>query len=417
MRSGTKAEAPFWRRPVVVIPAALLLLLGAVILYLRPVPIDPDLAYPPDAPPREQARYVMGQHLVHRGGAPVHSFVLYLENEPAGLVIHEGVGIVGRTDTPIDGDYQYNVASITKMFVAAIVLQLVEEGRLALDDRAVGYLGGLDFLDTGALHVLDGTSHASEITIDHLLQHRSGLGDVFIDTATRFNLHVLLNRRQQYSPQAIMELFFEYGLNEAPHFAPGDGYYYSDINYVLLGLIIEGVTGESLPAEIRRRVLEPLGLSATYFEYYEPPTGPGKRLDSYLGRLNMTRDFNTSYEWAGGGLVSTAEDMATFIRALFDLELFEDPGTLALMLDPGANQDEGTRYGRGIIRYDVDGTTYFGHGGFYGSLLLHQPEEGITLSANVAQASPPFDAMAAVRTLLQIAGAHSTTPPPPQAVP
>jgi D-alanyl-D-alanine carboxypeptidase len=66
---------------------------------------------------------------------------------------------------------------------------------------------------------------------------------------------------------------------------------------VLLGLIIEQITGESLPEQIRQRVLEPLEMRDTYFEFYEVETGSGKRLNSYQGRLNMTKGFSTSFEW------------------------------------------------------------------------------------------------------------------------
>jgi len=78
--------------------------------------------------------------LSHEGKQPVHNFMLYAENEPAGYVFHEGVGIVGRDETPIDADYQYNIASITKTFVAVVVLQLVEEGVLDLQDKAAGQI-------------------------------------------------------------------------------------------------------------------------------------------------------------------------------------------------------------------------------------------------------------------------------------
>jgi D-alanyl-D-alanine carboxypeptidase len=343
----------------------------------------------------------MRQHLVHSGLKPVHSFVLYGENASEGITIHEGIGIVGRDDTPIDEAYQYNVASITKPVVATIILQLVEEGRLQLDYPVDEYLAHVDHLRFKKLYVLDGESHAGEITIDHLLQHRSGIGDIFIDTAARFNLSVLLHPQRQYSPEMIMERFFSYGLNRAPHFKPGEGYYYSDINYVLLGLIVEQVTGDSLAHQIRRRVLRPLEMNSTYFQFYEPEAGSGKRLDTYLGPINVTRRINTSYEWAGGGLVSTTEDMATFIKGLFRLKLFEREATLHLMVDNSANEADGQTYARGIDHYLLGGETYYGHAGFYGSLLVYNPAEGIVLSAHLAQANPPYQVKGLIATVLE----------------
>lgn len=366
----------------------------------------PDLDYPQEASKEEQLEFLMQEHLIPEGKQPVHSFVLYVENAPEDILMHKGVGTIGRYDTPIDADYQYNIASITKTVVATIILQLKEEGELSLDDPAGLYLADIDYLRFDELHMVDGVSYADEITIDQLLQHRTGIGDIFTDTETRFNISVLLHPNRQYSPQMIMERYFDYGLNTQPHFTPGDGYFYSDINYVLLGLIIEQITDDTLPGQIRQRILEPVRMDNTYFEFYEDESGSSERSDSYLGVLNMTRYINTSYEWAGGGLVSTTEDMAKFINALFDLKLFEEEATLQLMIDNAANQADGETYARGINHYKLDGATYYGHGGFYGSLLVHHPDEGITLSAHIAQASLPYDAEPLVRAILEIVEAR-----------
>lgn len=352
---------------------------------------EPDLNYPADASREEQIQYVMDQHLIHEGCTPVHNFVLYLENEPAGIVVNQSAGIVGRTDDPIDPDAQYRIASITKTFVATVALQLVEEGKLSLDDPVNQYIADIDYLRWDELMLLDGQNYADEITVDELLQHRAGMADVFVDTETRFILDALTHPHKLYTTETIMDKFFQYGLNEQPHFKPGEGYYYSDFNYVLLGLTIEQVTGKSLPENIRERIIEPLELDNTYFEFYEPATGNGKRLDSYLAFINIDKNVYTSYEWAGGGIVSTTEDTATFIKALFAGELFENPETLDLMLDNSLNAADGATYARGINTYDINGVTYYGHGGFYGSLLLHNPETGITFSAHMGQAFSPYN--------------------------
>src|SRR5262249_56736714 len=145
-----------------------------------------------------------------------------------------GVGVVGRSDAPIEKDWRFNCASITKMFVATVVFQLEEEGKLSLQDPLSRHLGDGGDLRLRQIHVLNGEPMGDKITVAQLLSHRSGLGDIFIDTQTRFNLSVLLHPARQYDPRAIMETYFRYGLAEKPHFAPGKGYYYSDINYLLL---------------------------------------------------------------------------------------------------------------------------------------------------------------------------------------
>ena len=98
----------------------------------------------------------MQEHIVHKGGQPVHSFVLYTENKPEGIVIHKGVGTIGRSDTPIDQEYQYKVGSSTKAVVATVILQLMEEGELGLDDPAGKYLEQIAYLSFNEIHARKG---------------------------------------------------------------------------------------------------------------------------------------------------------------------------------------------------------------------------------------------------------------------
>jgi D-alanyl-D-alanine carboxypeptidase len=394
---------------VITVLVAVALALGAVgFLAWLLVPggnMKPNLAVPADASPSDQARELMTNCLIRGGQTPVRSFLLYAENRTTGRVVHEGVGVVGRSEAPIDKDWRFNCASITKMFVATVVFQLEEEGKLSLDDPLSRHLGDGGDLRLRQIHVLNGEPMGDKITVAQLLSHRSGLGDIFIDTQTRFNLSVLLHPGRQYDPRAILETYFRYGLAEKPHFAPGTGYYYSDINYLLLGLLIEKVDGRSLPQSIRERILKPLAMDDTWFAFHEAPRGTYRSVDQYYVRINMTRYINTSYEWGGGSHTTTTRDLAVFIKALFGGKLFHKPDTLARMLDCRNNAREGHSYAHGIIRYELGGKAYWGHGGFYGSLVLHDPVEGVTLVANISQATAPFDPVAVVGKLLTIIGA------------
>jgi D-alanyl-D-alanine carboxypeptidase len=383
-----------------------LVVLGFLAWLLVPgAKVVPDLAVPADATPSEQARVLMEHCLVRGGQTPVRSFLLYAENRTTGRVVHEGVGVVGRSEAPIDKDWRFNCASITKMFVATVVFQLEEEGKLSLHDPLSRYLGDGGDLRLRQIHVLKEEPMGDKITVAQLLSHRSGLADIFIDTQTRFNLSVLLHPRRQYDPRAVMETYFRYGLAEKPHFAPGKGYYYSDINYLLLGLLIEKLDGRSLPQSINERILKPLGMDDTWFAFHEAPRGSNRSVDQYYVRINMTRYINTSYEWGGGSHTTTTRDLAVFVKALFGGRLFRKTDTLARMLDCGDNVREGHSYAYGINRFELNRKTYWGHGGFYGSLLLHDPVEGVTLVANVSQAVAPFDAAAVVGKILTIVGA------------
>jgi D-alanyl-D-alanine carboxypeptidase len=345
---------------------------------------------------------LMTAHIVHKGKNPVHNFLLYAKNETTGFEIHKGIGTIGRNDIKIDEEYQYNIASITKTLVAAIILQLEEEGKLSTRDNADKYLGGVDFVKFDKIHIMDDTSYAHIITVEMLLHHTSGIADIFTDAATKFNISVLLHKKRQFTTEMIIDRFYKYKLNRKPFNKPGEGYHYSDINYMLLGFIIEQVTGQSLPAAIRERILVPLKLNDTWFEYYEPPAGSGKRIDAFLNGINMTKKINTSYEWGGGGLVSTTKDMGLFIKGLFDNKLFKNPSTLKKMTDYSVTKKFGENYGMGIYKYELNGKIFYGHGGFYGSILAYDPVEKITFSANIGQANPPYDAGKLVNALLNV---------------
>lgn len=339
---------------------------------------------------------IMKSIIILKGKKPVHNFLFYGKNEKTGFEVNKGVGVIGRNDTPIDQEYQYNIASITKPFVATIILQLEEEGKLKITDKAITYLANDPSVK------FEKINYFSDISIEMLLNHTSGIADIFTDAETKFNISVFLHKKRQYTTKMLMERFYKYKLNEKYFKKPGEGYHYSDMNYMMLGFIIEKITHQSLQQAIRERILEPLKMTNTYFEYYESQHGNNKRADSYLNRINMTKDINTSYEWAGGGLVSTSKELGVFIEALFDLKLFKSQKTLNKMIDVTATKELGAHYGLGLYKYDYDGKIYFGHGGFYGSILAYNPADKIIISANIGQAFAPFDTGKLIMDLLKI---------------
>lgn len=337
-------------------------------------------------------RSMMESYLREDGKKPVHSFLLFAESTTTGKSIHEGVGTIGSTPTAVNKHFQFNIASITKTVVATLILQLVEEGHLDLDDKVSQYLSTIDSIRFDEMHQIKRHHYSSEISIRMLLQHTSGIADLFTDASIRFNLSVYFHKKRQYSPVKIIKKFFRLGLHRKAKNRPGKGYHYSDMNYMLLGFILEKLYGKTLAEIIRERILIPMEMTRTYFEYYEPAVTQEGRIDSYLNRINITQKVNTSYEWAGGGLVSTTEDMAKFMKGLFSLQLLRQKVSLELMLDASKTQAFGGNYGLGIYQYDFGKDTFYGHGGFYGSLLVYEPREGVLISANIGQANLPYSA-------------------------
>ncbi|MEM6320830.1 MAG: serine hydrolase domain-containing protein [Bacteroidota bacterium] len=261
------------------------------------------------------------------------------------FLFHEGFGLTKKKGEIVSKNAQFRIASITKPFVATIVLQLVEEGKLRLDDKIFEYLEAIDYLNFENFHFYKNKSYAKEITIHHLLAHRSGLADIFNDKGFRFYSGVFLNRKKQYAPETIVGKYFQYGLNRGAHFVPGNDFYYSDMNYVLLGLLIQQIEGISLAEVIKTRILEPLNMKDTYLEFYESTKGNWQRVHQYIKKMDMTK-MNTSFDWAGGGLVSTNVDLATFIKALFTGQLISK-ALLQKMTTMKFTQEYHNRYGLG----------------------------------------------------------------------
>ncbi len=198
---------------------------------------------------------------------------------------------------------QHRVGSITKTFVAATVLQLVGERRVRLDAPVARYLPGVLPDELGR-----------QVTVRMLLNHTSGLGDYEAPLIADPEAVAALQFRT-VTPAELIRL----GLSQPPTNAPGAGWSYSNTNYIVLGLLIEKVTGRPYASEVNRRVLRPLNLRRTYF----PGTDPhirGPHMAAYVrwpdGTLRDFADFNMSWAWAAGEMISTAQDLNTFYRAL-----------------------------------------------------------------------------------------------------
>jgi D-alanyl-D-alanine carboxypeptidase len=257
-----------------------------------------------------------------------------------------------RPKTPMRAGDRFRVGSITKTFVATVVLQLVAERKLGLEDTVARWLPGV---------VPDG----ERITVRQLLNHTSGLfafgGDRdFVTQASRHPLRV-------WTPREIVAI----ATGHPPTFAPGAGWSYSDTNYYVLGLIVETATGRSLAGELRRRILAPLRLRATSL-----PTQPGiaeRHAHGYFLRpLQDVTVGSPSVQWAAGALVSTAGDLARFFRALLGGRLVR-PDLLRLMETTVAARQlgPGNAYGLGLQRVPEPCGAFWGHAGGSPGYVAH----------------------------------------------
>ena len=279
------------------------------------------------------------------------------------------------TGAPAEPYDSFRIGSVTKTFVATVVLQLVSEGRLSLDDTVARRLPGV---------VSGNGNDGSKITIRELLQHTSGLYDYTddfpeLDSTADF----LADRYTTYTPEQLVAI----AMRHAPYFAPGAGWEYSNTDYVLLGMIIDRVTGHSWQDEVDTRVIEPLGLRHTVAPT-NSPTLPGPHLDSYsdfgAGPAIDVTDLNPSAADAAGAMISTTADLTTFYTALIRGRLLP-PAQLAEMETtvpaPGlAVIFPGIRYGLGLAWIPLScGGGYFGHGG---DVPGYSTRDGVTPDGN-----------------------------------
>ena len=257
-----------------------------------------------------------------------------------------GLAVVkGRV--PLDAHDRFRVGSITKTFVAVVVLQLVGEHRLALGDTVERWLPGL---------IPDG----GRITLRQLLAHRSGLAD-YADDAD-FVRRTVAQPRRLWTPRELVAVALAEG-RVAP---PGKDFAYASTNYVLLGMVIERATGRSLGRQLRSRIFAPLGLRDTVFAYdlrnsrpYAHGYAPSQH-DGIVGSLATARDrstVNTSWAWAAGSIVSTARDLSRFFGALLQGRLLS-PRLLELM-----RPAPGSRYGLGLAGFRTPCGAAIGHTG------------------------------------------------------
>jgi D-alanyl-D-alanine carboxypeptidase len=222
---------------------------------------------------------------------------------------------------------------------------------------------------------------------------------------------------REWSPEERLS----YILDSPPPFAAGAGWEYSDTNYIVLGMIIERLTGRTYYAELRRRLLDPLGLRNTIPSdrprlpgVVNGYAGPSNELGGYDASLVGDRlAVNPGLEWTGGGIASSAGDLARWAKLLYEGKAF-DPSLLPRLLDGvPARLGRDTRYGLGvIIRPTALGTAY-GHSGFfpgYATEMLYFPDSGVAVALQINTTAPYPRGMVAF--LVEVARTASAPLPP-----
>jgi CubicO group peptidase (beta-lactamase class C family) len=298
-----------------------------------------------------------------------------------------GLAVVGSR-TAVVADTAFAFASVSKTFTSALILQLVGEGRFRLTDPAAGLLPPLRL-------AID-----HRITVGMLLNHTSGLADFFLSP----KIDTALQARRSATWTTDQTLRYV-GKRLSP---PGVAWHYSNTNYLLLGLIAERVTGQSLAVAIRNRLLEPAGLAATWTQAGEPALAelahgyrlPGTKLtvkpidlDDRSG-IAPFRSVVTAAAGAGA-MAGTSGDLARWARALYTGRILGPAGTATLLggFTKTTNYLPGVAYGYGVQAISIDGRPSLGHSGRllgFRSAVRHFPLDGLTIAVltNQSRADP-----------------------------
>jgi D-alanyl-D-alanine carboxypeptidase len=265
------------------------------------------------------------------------------------------------TGAPMKPDFYHRIGSVTKTFTITGVLQLVDGGKVKLDDPI-------------AKHV-DGVPKGDQITLRQLARMQSGLHNY--SAVEAFQKALFGDPKRPFTPRELLDFAF----TEPNDFEPGQGFEYSNTNTVLLGLTVEKVSGQSLPDYVRNHILTPLKLSHTSFptdNAYPEPHAQGYTLDEADTQTTAT-DWNPSWGWAAGAMISTLDDMRTWAGALASGTLLS-PETQRQRLEtvnaPGLPPQDG--YGLGI--FDLAG--WVGHNGSlpgYQTVVVRLEDEQTTL--------------------------------------
>jgi D-alanyl-D-alanine carboxypeptidase len=289
-----------------------------------------------------------------------------VEAPRAGLTWGGSAGGLTRGNSRLRPDDAFRAASVTKSVTAAVAVKLAHRRLLALDERLSDQLAP-ELLDRwSALDALPRT------TPRQLLAHTSGVPNYFGEET--FMARVREEPGHRWRPVELVDHAATYG---TPQFHPGEGFEYSDTGYVITGILVERATGRPLHEVYRELVFDPLEMDGTWLEGHEPARTP-EVAHHYSGELDWT-SLDPTIDWAGGGLVTTAPDLARFVRGLWSESIVDSYGLNEMTRwTPGASFPAGhtlryERYGLGMGSNTVKGVQLLGHTGFIGAFAFHAP--------------------------------------------
>ncbi|MDQ6422000.1 serine hydrolase domain-containing protein [Paenibacillus sp. LHD-117] len=313
------------------------------------------------------------------------SALLTIYSGETGYFEQFAVGTTNRSsDQPVRTDSPYHAASIGKTMNAVIYGLLVDEGKISFDNKIDSWLED-DILK--GLFVVNGTDYSDKVTLKHLLSHTSGVGDYFegpVRSGKPLLEMITANPDLSFTPEELIAFARDH---QDPVGTPGQQFYYSDTGYVLLGLILEAIEGKSYSDILEERIFEPLGMKNSYLMFYQEK--PADILGIYLNGIDLSDRNALSVDWAGGGVVTTMDDLLAFMRALENGAFLSDE-VYGQMTDFSHRYDKGIYYGMGMMRFDFSELSFllgsmtdvYGGVGATGTYVLYDKAKDTFFIAN-----------------------------------
>ncbi|AGB23672.1 penicillin-binding protein, beta-lactamase class C [Mycobacterium sp. JS623] len=272
-------------------------------------------------------------------------------------------GVADKTTrAPMKADFYSRIGSVTKTFTVTAILQLADQGKLGLDDSIAEFIDGVPLGD--------------RITLRQLARMQSGLVNY---TATpEFQKAMFADPRRPFTPHELIDFAF----TQPNKFPPGDGFEYCNTNTVLLGMVVQKVSGQPLNSYIQDHILAPLGMSHTSFpttNAFPDPHAQGYTKQTADGKEAVATDWDPSWAWAAGAMISTLDDMRIWASALAIGKLLTpqmQEQRLQTVGSPGMPPQDG--YGLGI--FNLGG--WIGHNGSlpgYQAVVVYLPQKQTSL--------------------------------------
>ncbi len=247
--------------------------------------------------------------------------------------------------------------STGKVFYSVVALQLIEEGKLQLDAPIFDHMSDYNWFDR--------IPNAKKLTVRSLMRHETGIPRYVFNE--RFQKDVLKDVNRVWKPEELLSYIFD----EKPQFEVGDSFAYSDTNYIILCMLIEKITGNSIYKEVQTRVLDKADLknvvAQTSRSYKNIAQGYNGEEDAFYPGIQFNKEgksnYNLQFEWAGGGLVITTADLAVLAKKIYEGQMFS-PSLLPEYFNGIDAVNMGGQWGLGVHIRSTDNGNIYGHSGF-----------------------------------------------------